>query len=149
MSPKSWRGGRMSVEDSAALLKQALGVPIIIGGPHATTLPELTLQNPNLDFLVYGEGENVFRDWLRQIASGDTRWDANVGLWYKDADSNVVNGGERELIPDLDELPFPARHLFDLKAYPLYAPDGSQMITVLTLSPAQPGKYRGRVAGAD
>jgi len=121
-----------SVEDSAVLLKAALGVPIIIGGPHATTLPELTLQNPHIDFLVYGEGEYVFRDWLRQIEAGDTNWDQNIGLWYKDADGNVVNGGERELIPDLDELPFPARHLFDLKAYPLYAPDGAQMLTVLT-----------------
>ena len=105
------------------LLKEALGVPIIIGGPHATTLPELTLQNPHIDFLVYGEGEYVFRDWLRQIEAGDTNWGQNIGLWYKDADGNVVNGGERELIPDLDELPFPARHLFDLKAYPLYAPE--------------------------
>ena len=46
-----------SVEESVAMLKAALGVPTIIGGPHATTLPELTLQNPNFDFLVYGEGE--------------------------------------------------------------------------------------------
>lgn len=123
-----------SVEEAVELLKEALGAstPIIIGGPHATTLPEMTLQNPHIDFLVYGEGEYVFRDWLRQIAAGDTNWGSNVGLWYKDEAGNVVNGGERELIPDLDELPFPARHLFDLKAYPLYAPDGQQMITVLT-----------------
>lgn len=123
-----------SVEEAVALLKAALGpqVPIVIGGPHATTLPELTLQNPHIDFLVYGEGEYVFLDWLRQVAAGDARWDKVTGLWYKDAAGQVVNGGERELIPDLDELPFPARHLFDLKAYPLYAPTGEQMLTVLT-----------------
>jgi radical SAM superfamily enzyme YgiQ (UPF0313 family) len=122
-----------SVEESTALLKAALpGVPIIIGGPHATTLPEMTLQNPNIDFLVYGEGEYVFRDWLRQIDSGRDDWSANSGLWWKDEAGNVFNGGERELIPDLDELPFPARHLFDLKRYPLYAPSGEQMVTVLT-----------------
>ncbi|OIO94292.1 MAG: hypothetical protein AUK03_06955 [Anaerolineae bacterium CG2_30_64_16] len=121
-----------SVEESVAMLKEALGAPTIIGGPHATTLPELTLQNPHFDFLVYGEGEYVFRDWLRQIETGDTHWGANRGLWYKDVAGNVINGGERELIPDLDALPFPARHLFDLKAYPLYAPTGEPMITVLT-----------------
>ena len=27
----------------------------------------------------------MFRDWLRQIASGDTDWGNNTGLWYKDA----------------------------------------------------------------
>ncbi len=121
-----------SVEEATELLKAALPVPIIIGGPHATTLPELTLQNPHIDFLVYGEGEYVFRDWLRQVAAGDTNWGENKGLWYKDADGNVVNGGERELIPDLDELPFPARHLFALDKYPLYAPNREMMITVLT-----------------
>jgi anaerobic magnesium-protoporphyrin IX monomethyl ester cyclase len=121
-----------SVEEAAILLKEALGVPIIIGGPHATTLPEMTLANPHIDFLVYGEGEYVFRDWLRQIETGDTDWAKNKGLWYKTADGRVVDNGERELIPDLDELPFPARHLFDLPAYPLYAPTGEQMITVLT-----------------
>jgi radical SAM superfamily enzyme YgiQ (UPF0313 family) len=121
-----------SVEEAVVLLKAALPAPIIIGGPHATTLPELTLQNPHIDFLVYGEGEYVFRDWLRQIAAGDTNWAANKGLWWKDADGKVVDGGERELIPDLDELPFPARHLFDLKKYPLYAPNGEMMVTVLT-----------------
>ena len=66
-----------SVEEAVVLLKQALPVPIIIGGPHATTLPELTLQNPHIDFLVYGEGEYVFRDWLRQLEAGDTNWVAN------------------------------------------------------------------------
>jgi anaerobic magnesium-protoporphyrin IX monomethyl ester cyclase len=121
-----------SVEDSAAMLKEALGVPTIIGGPHATTLPELTLRNPHLDFLAYGEGEYIFRDWLRQVDTGDTNWGKNAGLWYKDEDGNVINGGERELIPDLDELPFPARHLFDLKAYTLHTPAGEQMLTVLT-----------------
>lgn len=125
-----------SVEDSVGMLKAALGVPTIIGGPHATTLPEMTLRNPNFDFLVYGEGEYVFRDWLRQVAAGvppgDPAWGKNKGLWYKDAAGRVVNGGERELIPDLDVLPFPARHLFDLKSYPLYAPNGEQMLTVLT-----------------
>ena len=44
-----------SVEESAAMIKQALDVTIIIGGPHATTLPDLTLENPNIDYLIYGE----------------------------------------------------------------------------------------------
>ncbi len=123
-----------SVEESVAMLKAALGVavPIIIGGPHATALPELTLQNPHIDFLAYGEGEYIFRDWLRQISAGTTDWSSIAGLWYKDAAGNIIQGEERALIPDLDELPFPARHLFDLKAYPLYAPNGQHMITVLS-----------------
>ncbi len=44
----------------------------------------------------------------------------------------MINGGERELIKDLDALPYPARHLFDLGQYPLYAPNGEPMLTVLS-----------------
>ncbi|MCS7040827.1 MAG: cobalamin-dependent protein, partial [Caldilineales bacterium] len=102
-----------SVEEAAAMLKEALGVTIVIGGPHATTLPDLTLENPNIDFLVYGEGEEVFRDFLRALEAGDTNWGKIKGLWYKE-DGHIVSGGERPLIKDLDALPYPARHLFEL-----------------------------------
>ncbi len=121
-----------SVERAAELLKEALGVPIIIGGPHATTLPDLTLQNPNIDFLIYGEGEIAWREFLRAFAAGDTRWRLIQGLWYRDEDGHVVEGGKSPLVPNLDALPFPARHLFDLEAYPLYAPNGERMITILS-----------------
>ncbi len=120
-----------SVEESAALLKEALGVTTIIGGPHATTLPEDTLRNPHLDFLIYGEGEEVFQDFLRGLSSGANNWGDMRGLWYKQ-DGEVISGGERELIKDLDALPFPARHLFELDKYPLYAPNGEPMVTVLS-----------------
>lgn len=120
-----------NVEQTAALVKEALGVPIVIGGPHATSLPEYTLQNPNIDFLVYGEGEYIWCDFLRAFSAGDDRWDRILGLWYKE-DGRVVNGGRRPPITDLDALPFPSRHLFDLEKYPLYAPDGKLMITVLS-----------------
>ena len=72
------------VEQLVERLKDALGVPIIIGGPHATTLPEGTLNNPNIDYLVYGEGEYIWQDFLRALAAGDTQWGQIQGLWYKE-----------------------------------------------------------------
>lgn len=120
-----------SVEESVVMLKEALGVTIIIGGPHATTLPDLTLENPNIDYLIYAEGEEVFQDFLRVFDSGANNWGDIEGLWYKE-DGRVINGGERDLIKDLDALPYPARHLFDLDEYPLYAPNGEPMLTVLS-----------------
>lgn len=119
------------VEQLLARLKDALGKPVIIGGPHATTLPEATLANPHVDFLVYGEGEYVWQEFLAALDSGDTRWDRIPGLWYKE-DGTIVPGGSRKPIEDLDALPFPSRHLFDLRRYPLYAPNGEPMITVLS-----------------
>jgi len=120
-----------SVEESTAMIKQALDVPIIIGGPHATTLPDLTLENPNIDYLIFGEGEEVFQDFLQALDNGAGNWGDIEGLWYKE-DGRVINGGERDLIKDLDALPYPARNLFDLDQYPLYAPSGEPMLTVLS-----------------
>jgi radical SAM superfamily enzyme YgiQ (UPF0313 family) len=119
------------VEQLVARLKDALGVPVIIGGPHATTLPEGTLANPNIDYLIYGEGEYVWQDFLRALVAGDTRWDQIQGLWYKEG-GKIIPGGSRKPIEDLDALPFPARHLYELSKYPLYAPNGEPMLTVLS-----------------
>ncbi|HSN74892.1 MAG TPA: radical SAM protein [Anaerolineae bacterium] len=119
------------VEQLVARLKDALGAPVIIGGPHATSLPEATLANPHIDFLVYGEGEFIFQDFLRAWETGDHRWDRIQGLWYKE-DGQIIPGGSRKPIEDLDALPYPSRHLFDLGKYPLYAPNGEPMLTILS-----------------
>ncbi|HID33047.1 MAG TPA: radical SAM protein [Anaerolineae bacterium] len=120
-----------SVEQAAAMLKEALGVTILIGGPHATSLPNETLQNPNIDYLIYGEGEETFIEFLRALEHGNRQWDGFQGLWYKE-DGRILNNSQRALIKDLDALPYPARHLFRLHDYPLYAPTGEQMLTVLS-----------------
>jgi radical SAM superfamily enzyme YgiQ (UPF0313 family) len=54
-----------------------------------------------------------------------------AGLVYRQ-DGQIVRNPERRLIPDLDALPAPARHLFQLERYPLYASDGQRMLTVLS-----------------
>ena len=119
------------VEQLVERLKAATGVPVIIGGPHATTMPEATLSNPNIDYLIFGEGEYIWQDFLRALESGDTRWGEISGLWYKE-DGKVVPGGSRKPIEDLDSLPYPSRHLYDLSKYPLYAPNGEPMLTILS-----------------
>lgn len=119
------------VEQLVALLKEALGAPVIIGGPHATSLPDSTLANPHIDYLAYGEGEYIFQDFLRAWESGDHRWDQIQGLWYKE-DGRIIPGGSRKPIEDLDALPNPARHLYELDKYPLYAPNGETMLTILS-----------------
>ncbi len=121
-----------SVEQAARLIKEALGIPIIIGGPHATTLPDVTLENPDIDFLIYGEGELTWRAFLRAFTARDDRWDRIPGLWFKAEDGTIVNGGNSPMVKNLDDIPFPARHLFELDAYPLYAPNGERMITMMS-----------------
>ena len=120
-----------SLEQMAGPLKSELGVPLVIGGPHATVLPERTLSDPNFDFLVYGEGEETWRELLAALSAGDERYGRIAGLWWKQ-NGRTMSNEERPLIPDLDVLPFPARHQLELDDYPLYAPTGERMLTVLS-----------------
>lgn len=121
-----------SIERAARLVKEQIGCPTVIGGPHATTLPELTLSDPNIDFLIYGEGEGPIRQLVRALATGSTTFEHILGLGYKTKDGEITINPEAPLIPNLDELPYPARHLFELESYPLFDPTGQRMLTVLS-----------------
>jgi len=42
---------------------------IIVGGPHPSSLPEECLKdNPNIDFVVIGEGENTLRELVNHLS---------------------------------------------------------------------------------
>ena len=41
---------------------------IVVGGPHVTVFPELTLkEDENIDYAVYGEGEITFSELLDSL----------------------------------------------------------------------------------
>lgn len=88
---------------------------ICAGGVHPTILPQQTLKELNLDFVVYGEGEYTLREACQRLANGRTL--ANVkGVVYKN-DGRIITNSPRELIANLDELPFPARDLLEAENY--------------------------------
>ncbi len=122
-----------SVLDTAALLKAHLGRPIVIGGPHATLFPEPILnETPVIDYVVRGEGEETILELVRVLESGDVEdLGAVRGLTYR-LHGQPVSNPDRDLIQDLDGLPFPARHLFELQRYGLRTPEGRPMFTVLS-----------------
>lgn len=120
-----------SVEQTLELLRAATDVPIVIGGPHATVFPERTMhEQPAVTYLVYGEGEETILE-LMEVLEGRREPAQVAGLCYR-RNGHIICNPERPLIKDLDALPFPARHLFQLDRYPLYSPDGHRMLTVLT-----------------
>ncbi|MBI4287967.1 MAG: radical SAM protein [Chloroflexi bacterium] len=81
-------------------------IPVIWGGAHPTVLPGEAINNANVDIVVRGEGENTVLDILR---SRDNL-ESVPGITYK-KDGRIIHNPDRALIPNLDELPFPARHL--------------------------------------
>ncbi len=88
----------------------------VIGGEHPTALPEVTMQDKNIDFIVLGEGEYTFRDLVKTLNSDQdlTKID---GLGYRQKDGTVKINPKTKYIMNLDEVPFPARHLLNMEKY--------------------------------
>ncbi len=79
------------------------GIPVVIGGSHVTFLPDEALQYA--DFCVRGEGEYTMLELVDAIESG-SGYGSIAGLSYRVGDE-IRHNPPRELIRDLDALPFP------------------------------------------
>jgi len=90
---------------------------VIMGGPHATVMPEQVIKNKNVDIVVYGEGEYTFLELCNSIR-GNKDIASVKGIFYK-KDKKIIKNLLREPIQNLDELPFPARHLLPQRYFDL------------------------------
>jgi radical SAM superfamily enzyme YgiQ (UPF0313 family) len=109
-----------------ARLKQETGCKVLIAGNHATVAAEALLaENACLDFAAIGEYEMTVKDVVNALLAGREDLSDIPGLVCRDKDGKVVNTGRRELLADLDSLPFPDREDFPATIYPdftLYSP---------------------------
>jgi len=87
-------------------------IPVVVGGAHASALPETLIEEPNIDLVVRSEGEAVFLALLDCLERDGAVPDGLPGT----ATQNRANP-LAELIPDLDALPFPARDLLPMDIY--------------------------------
>ena len=87
----------------------------VLGGIHATVAYNEAIKPESVDFIVAGEGEETIIELLNAI-KGRQDFASVRGLVYKNG-ANVTVNPPRELIKDLDEIPFPARHLFKNRRY--------------------------------
>ena len=78
---------------------------VVLGGTHATLDPEESIADPNVDVICRGEGEFP----LAEDAGDDFTTIAN--LWVK-TDDGIIRNEMRNLVGDLDSLPFPDRRLY-------------------------------------
>jgi anaerobic magnesium-protoporphyrin IX monomethyl ester cyclase len=99
----------------AAITKDIGEIPVIIGGAHSCALPHETLKDKNIDYVVIGEGEETLSLLLKSIEKRQPP-DHIDGLGFKRNGDLIVNPKTKH-IKDLDTLPFPARHLFDMEKY--------------------------------
>jgi radical SAM superfamily enzyme YgiQ (UPF0313 family) len=95
---------------------RARGIPVILGGPHVTFLPEEALSHAEL--VVRGEGEgslNALLDLWNDgfVEATDARYAAVPNLSWKDAAGIVRHNDMAPWITDLDALPVPDFSLAD------------------------------------
>ncbi|UCD84427.1 MAG: B12-binding domain-containing radical SAM protein [Deltaproteobacteria bacterium] len=104
-------------------LKNHFDVPLIIGGPYATNSFKQILQESKfIDYVVTGEGENSVPELLKIIAISLPSEEIK-GIYSRKSRINTGTSLCSEPIHNLDDIPFPARHLYDNS---LYSPLPSQ-----------------------
>jgi radical SAM superfamily enzyme YgiQ (UPF0313 family) len=79
----------------------------VVGGHHATLLPEDFFE-PEIDFIVQGEGVHPFRELLRAVETGQ-RQPVIAGVWVRQGETFVSGGPARSY--DIDSIPAPNRTL--------------------------------------
>jgi len=103
---------RNAVERIAGIVKEVdPDIKVIVGAAHPTICPEEVVQNPNVDFVVCGEGEIPLAGLAEQLRNRNPDWRSVPGIFYKDEFGQVVSTPRPAPIKDLDELPFVAREL--------------------------------------
>ena len=96
--------------DMAARLKARLDVPVVMGGPHPTSVPELVARQPQVDHVVVGEGEEALAELAGALEAGQDP--AAIPNLVTARGHEVRVNPPRPLLADLDSLPFPDKDLF-------------------------------------
>jgi anaerobic magnesium-protoporphyrin IX monomethyl ester cyclase len=78
-------------------------IKTIVGGPHATIQPEDMLSDPNVDFLIAGEGEYAMLEFVNAVKHHQSL------KKFKNYHASIIT--------NLNDLPLPARHLLPMKQY--------------------------------
>jgi radical SAM superfamily enzyme YgiQ (UPF0313 family) len=91
-------------------------ITIIMGGCHASTMPELVLkEDPYTDFVVIGEGEDTITK-LVDCLEHNKNFKSLPGIAFRNKEGIQINP-RAPLIADINKIPYPAYDLFKMKTY--------------------------------
>ncbi len=97
----------------ATRIKEISGSTIVLTGTHPSAYPREVLETqPAVDYVLLYEYEMTLRTLLQRLLRGDSL-DGIAALAYRSGTALIVQDEYKPLHP-LDQLPFPARHLFPL-----------------------------------
>ena len=90
-------------------LKRGFNFISIFGGPHPTFFPEM-IEAEGVDIICRGEGEGAMLEVVEALGKGRSI-ESIKNLWVKKNDGIIIKNLVRELILDLDSVPFPDREI--------------------------------------
>lgn len=88
---------------------------IIVGGGLASSIPQMLLDQTDADIAVIGEGESTSKEVIKPIEANEPLKDV-AGIQFKE-NNRIYQTAPRDLIGNLDKIPFPARNLFPMERY--------------------------------
>jgi anaerobic magnesium-protoporphyrin IX monomethyl ester cyclase len=91
-------------------IKYKSNVLVVMGGTHITLNPEEAIANPDIDVICIGEGEFPMKE-LGDAVDRKQDYGGIKNLWVR-KDGKIVRNEVRDLIGNLDALPFPDRKLY-------------------------------------
>ncbi len=103
---------------TAQVAREVLGndVPVTMGGPHVSLTADDTMRfQPEIDVVVRGEAEYTFLELCHTLWEGGDLSGIR-GISYR-KNGEIIHNPPADLPADLDALPYPARHLMDMKRY--------------------------------
>ncbi len=104
------------VETAEIIKKTKPECTVVVGGWHASYLPETLLAHPAIDYVVMGEGERAITQLAKALVNDDlTQASAVPGVACRGNSGTILNPSV--FIENMDEIPYPARHLLPLEQY--------------------------------
>jgi len=80
-------------------------VATVWGGTHPTLYPEQTVSDPNVDYVVAGEGEKVMEVLMQHLMKGSGTLEEMDGLLFKREDGTICYPGQHATPIDVNEMP--------------------------------------------
>ncbi len=104
-----------TIRNIVRLCKEISNSKIVLGGTGFSILPANILEYADGDMGIIGEGEQAFFRLVQHFETRNKTYDTIPGLITRNNGKFVIN----DLMPisNLDLLPFPARHLIDVRKY--------------------------------
>ncbi|MCL7413829.1 MAG: B12-binding domain-containing radical SAM protein [ANME-2 cluster archaeon] len=107
---------RNGMNVSAAVKERYPDMPVIWGGYHPSTQVEQTLQDPNIDIVVIGQGELTFKEVVGRLAK-EQSLEGAPGVSYKDKYSGCIITNLPRGFTDLNEFPPIPYDMVDVEAH--------------------------------